>query len=386
FGAGTGRAHVHALKRIGATALNQPGHNLPIQRTPFIGRRAELAALIPVLLDASIRLITLTGPGGTGKTRLAIRAATDVAGQFLGGVYFVNLAPTLDETMVVSAIAQAAGVRDKAGRTLGEAVKEHFRNQFPVLMVLDNFEQVVGAASEITELLDACPSLKVMVTSRIVLRIYGEFEFSVSPLPVPDAAASLSPGRLLDYPSISLFAQRAAAVKPDSRVNVQNARAVVDLCRRLDGLPLAIELAAARVKVLPPGGLVARIESRLDLLTGGARDLPERQRTLRRTIDWSHDLLSPAEQRLFRRLAVFAGGFTLEAAEAVCDAREDLGIDPLEGIGSLLDKSLLRESPAAGGEPRFFLLETIREYALERLAASGRGAPAPGRPPPPLPR
>jgi predicted ATPase len=272
--------------------------------------------------------------------------------------------------MVMSAIAQAAGVRE-AGQPLHEAVKEHFRNQDPVLLVLDNFEQVAAAAFEITDLLDACPTMKAMVTSRMALRIYGEHEFSVSPLGVPDAAVQLSPGRLLDYPSISLFVQRAAAVKPDFRLNVQNAQAVTELCRRLDGLPLAIELAAARIKVLPPGGMLSRIESRLDLLGGGARDLPERQRTLRRTIDWSHDLLSPAEQRLFRRLAAFVGGFTLEAAEAVCNTQEDLGMDLFEGVASLVDKSLLTQTGSGEGEPRFTMLETIREYGLERLEQSG---------------
>jgi predicted ATPase/predicted Ser/Thr protein kinase len=370
-GASARFGRTHTDKSEAAKALSQPRYNLPLQRTPFVGRRAELAALIPLLLDSSIRLITLTGPGGTGKTRLAIQAATDLATQFPGGIYFVNLAPTLDEAMVISAIAQAAGIRERAGRTFHELVKEHFQNRGSALLVLDNFEQVAAAASEITELLDACPAVKVMVTSRIVLRVYGEHEFPVSPLPLPDAAVPLSPGRLLDYPSISLFVRRAAAVKPDFRLNVQNAQAVTELCRRLDGLPLAIELAAARVKVLPPGGLLARIESRLDLLTGGARDLPERQRTLRRTIDWSHDLLLPAEQLLFRRLAAFVGGFTLEAAEAACNTQDDLGMDLFEGVASLVDKSLLIQTDSTDGEPRFAMLETIREYGLERLKLGG---------------
>lgn len=371
FGASTRFVRPAGDKSVAASALSPQRHSLPLHRTPFIGRRAELAALIPTLLDRSIRLITLTGPGGTGKTRLAIQAATDLAAQFPGGIYFVNLAPILDAAMVMPAIAQTAGIRERAGWPLHEAVKEHFRNHASMLLVLDNFEQVSSAASEITELLDVCPAMKIMVTSRIVLRIYGEHEFSVSPLPVPDAGVPLSPGRLLDYPSISLFVQRAAAVKPDFRLNVQNVQAVVELCRRLDGLPLAIELAAARIKVLPPGGLLSRIANRLDVLTGGARDLPERQRTLRRTIDWSHDLLSSSEQKVFRRLSVFAGGCTLEAAEAICNTQEDLETDLLETIASLIDKSLLIQTGPADTEPRFTMLETIREYGLERLKQSG---------------
>jgi predicted ATPase len=210
-----------------------------------------------------------------------------------------------------------------------------------------------------------------MVTSRTVLRVYGEHEFSVPPLPLPESDRPLPPGRLLDFPSIALFVQRATAVKPDFSLTVQNADAIVQICRRLDGLPLAIELAAARVKVLPPASLLARIASRLELLTGGARDLPERQRTLRRAIDWSHDLLTPSEQKLFRRLSIFVGGCTLEAAEAVCDAQEDLGIDLLDAVTSLVDKSLLSQMGSGDGEPRSTMLETIREYGRERLEQSG---------------
>jgi predicted ATPase len=360
-----------AQRGAGARSISQVPNNLPPQRTPFIGRRAELAALLPLLLDRAIRLITLTGPGGTGKTRLAIQAATDLAGQFPGGICFVNLAPVFDTASVIPAIAQAAGIRETPGRSLIAMVQEHFRGPSSALLVLDNFEQVAAAAPEITELVDACPVLKVMVTSRVVLRIYGEHEFSVAPLPVPETDAPLSPARLLDFPSISLFVQRAAAVKPGFQLNVQNANAVVEVCRRLDGLPLAIELAAARVKLLPPAALLARIASRFELLTGGARDLPERQRTLRRAIDWSHDLLATAEQRLFRRLSGFVGGCTLEAAEAVCNTEEDLELDLLEGVASLVDKSLLSQAGPGDGEPRFKMLETIREYGIERLEQSG---------------
>jgi serine/threonine protein kinase len=300
---------------------SQRSHNLPLQRTPLIGRRAERSALQPLLLDREVRLITLTGPGGTGKTRLAVQAAADVLDSFAAGVRFVNLGPLSDPRLVVSAIAQVLGIRETPGRPLIDVLKEKLAGTSPMLLVLDNFEQVAAAAADILEILDACPAIKAMVTSRTVLRVYGEHEFSVPPLPLPESDLSLSPGHLLDFPSIALFVQRATAVKPDFSLTVQNADAVVQVCRRLDGLPLAIELAAARVKVLPPVSLLTRIASRLELLTSGARDLPERQRTLRRTIDWSHDLLTPPEQKLFRRLSVFAGGCTLEAVEAVCDAR-----------------------------------------------------------------
>jgi predicted ATPase len=345
--------------------------NLPVQRTPFIGRYAERAALQSLLLDPAIRLITLTGPGGTGKTRLAVQLATDLAGHFPGGVCFVNLAPISDLKLVVSAIVQALNIREMPGRALLDLLEERLRGPGPTLLVLDNFEQLAGAAPVTSEILDACPAVKAVVTSRVVLRVYGEQEFPVLPLTTPDAGAVLSPLRLLDFPSIALFVQRATAVKPDFCLTAQNASAVVEICRRLDGLPLAIELAAARVKVLSPAGMLARIASRLELLTGGARDLPERQRTLRRAIDWSYDLLTPAEQKLFRRLSVFVSGCTLEAAEAVCNTQEDLDWDLFEAVASLVDKSLLNQTGPNDEQPRFTMLETIREYAYERLEQSG---------------
>jgi predicted ATPase len=371
---------LRAMQMDGAAALavTQPTVNrdrrpdtLPPQRTPFVGRIGERATLRTLLLDPATRLMTLTGPGGTGKTRLAVQIAADLSDRFDGGVAFVNLAPIADAAHVPSAVASSLGVREGGDRALMTAIAEHLCGRGATLLLLDNFEQVSDAASLVREWLDACPSLKVLVTSRVVLRIYGEQEFPVPPLELPAADGLGSPAALMEYPSIALFVQRAAASRPDFALTVQNASAVVDVCRRLDGLPLAIELAAARVKILPPGELRARLERRLELLTGGARDLPERQQTLRRTIKWSYDLLTPAEQTLFQRLSVFAGGCTLESIEAVCNTREDLGVSVLDGVGSLVDNSLLVQRPSADGESRFTMLETFREYGRERLLDSG---------------
>ena len=353
---------------------SQSSTTLPPQRTALVGRANELTAVKGILLDPDTRLLTLTGPGGTGKTRLAAQVAADFAEIFEGGSAFVNLAPIVDPSLVASAVAQAIGVRESADHALVAAITEHLRNSGSTLLVLDNFEQVSEAAGLVRELLDACPALKVLVTSRVVLHIYGEQEFPVPPLSLPERSSS-SPAELLEYASIALFVQRAAASRPDFALTAKNAEYVAAICRRLDGLPLAIELAAARVKILPPADLLARLERGLEILTGGARDLPERQQTLRGAIKWSYDLLTPAEQRLFRRLSVFAGGCTLEAAEAVCDASEDLGIDVLLGVSALVDNSLLVQRSSDDGDPRFHMLETFREYGRERLRDSGETAP-----------
>jgi predicted ATPase/serine/threonine protein kinase len=344
---------------------------LPLQRTPLLGRAAELARIEQLISAGAVRLLTLTGPGGTGKTRLAIQAAENLAHCFEGGLEFVNLAPISDAALVVSAVARALDVRESGDQSLESAIAEHLRGRGPTLLLMDNFEQVSDAATLVQHLLDGCPELTVLVTSRQGLHIYGEQEFPVPPLPLPPPGALFSPSTLTDCPSVALFVQRASASRPDFAMTPANAGAVVEICCRLDGLPLAIELAAARVKILPPGELLARIERPLELLTGGARDLPERQQTLRQAIKWSYDLLTPPEQKLFRRLSVFAGGCTLEAAEAVCDTLEDLGIPVLDGVTALVDNSLLVQRAADDREPRFVMLETFREYGREQLIAHG---------------
>ena len=363
---------------MGEAAVEEPGapspRQLPPQRNALVGRERELQAAKNLLMQDDIRLITLTGPGGTGKTRLAVQLAEDVAEQFAGGVCFAGLASIVDSGLVVSAIAQALEVRASGNRPLVEEMKEHLRRLPRALLVLDNFEHLLAAAPMVTELLAASRTLKILVTSRAALHIYGEQEFHVPPLALPDPR-SLGPVELLsDYPAVALFVQRARAVKPGFALGEDNAAPVAEICARLDGLPLAIELAAARVKVLTPAAILGRLESRLRLLTGGARDLPERQQTLRRAMDWSYELLAGEEQKLFRRLAVFVGGFTLEAAEAVANAGADLDLDAFDGVASLVDKSLLQQMGESAGEARFGMLETVREYGLERLAASAEEA------------
>jgi predicted ATPase/serine/threonine protein kinase len=344
---------------------------LPPQRTVLLGRSLELERIGELLLGSNTRLLTLTGPGGTGKTRLAMQAADNLAPRFEGGLTFVNLAPIADAALVVSAVARALGVRESGDLPLEQAIAEHLRGRGRTLLLIDNFEQVADAAILVQELLDACPELNVLVTSRQALRIYGEQEFPVPPLPLPSPGALFSTTTLMECASVALFVQRAAAGRPDFTLTPKNAAAVVEICCRLDGLPLAIELAAARVKILPPAELLTRIERPLELLTGGARDLPERQQTLRQAIKWSYDLLPAPEQTLFRRLSVFAGGATLEAIEAVCDTTEDLGIDVLAGVTALVDNSLLVQRAAEEREPRFVMLETFREYAREQLIEHG---------------
>ncbi len=361
----------NASEIVSGQAERRPA-NLPAQRTPFVGREKEIAAGKELLLRPDVRLLTITGPGGIGKTRLALKVADALAEHFPGGIYFVSLAPLSDPTLIASAIVETLGIRERGGRSPREVLNKYLEDasRAPTLFLLDSFERLIPAASIVAELLAAGPNLRILVTSRGALHLYGEHEFPVPPLAVPDLRAIPPVEALSQYAAVALFVQRAVAAKPDFELDRQNAPAVIEICARLDGLPLAIELAAARVKVLSLPSMRTRLASRLQLLTGGARDLPQRQQTLRAAIDWSHDLLSAAEQRLFRRLSVFAGGCTLEAVEAVCDAKADLDLDLLEGMESMVDKSLMQLVAQPDGESRFLMLETIREYAREKLEAS----------------
>jgi predicted ATPase/class 3 adenylate cyclase/Tfp pilus assembly protein PilF len=345
-------------------------NNLPLQPTPLIGREKEVAQVCTLLRHEETRLLTLTGPGGTGKTRLALQAAADFLDDFPDGTFFVPLATLSESELFFSALAETLGVKETGEQSLDESLKDYLSER-RLLLLLDNFEQVLGAASAVTELLAAAQGLKVLATSRAPLGLYGEHEFPVPPLTLPDLRHPPSLERLTQYEAVELFVERAQAVKPDFKVTNESAPAVAEICVRLDGLPLAIELAAARIKMLPPKAMLQRLSSRLKLLTGGARDLPERQRTLRATIEWSHALLDEGEQLLFGRLAVFSGGRALEAIEAICDAEGDLPVEAFEGVSSLLDKSLLGQEEGPGGEPRFVMLETVHEFAREKLLGSG---------------
>lgn len=349
-------------------SLDARPNNLPLQPTALLGREAELAEAKVRLREPTTRLLTLTGTGGSGKTRLALQVAADLIDDFAHGVWFVDLGATSEPALVLSEVARAIGLREEGGGTIEEQLRDHLRDK-EILLLLDNFEQLLPAAKTLARLLSTCPKLKLLVTSRAPLRIAGEQEFPIPPLPVPDPRRLPDLAHLEAFPSVELFVARATAIKPGFALTAANAPAVAAICVALDGLPLAIELAAARVRMLAPEAMIKRLEERLKLLTGGGRDKAERQQTMRGAIAWSYALLAEPDQLLFARLSVFAGGCTFEAAEVVVNGTGDL--DLFDGIGRIVEHSLLRQEDGPAGEPRFRMLATIREFAEERLVERG---------------
>ncbi len=343
---------------------------LPVSLTPLIGREQEVETIHALLSRSDMRLLTLTGTAGVGKTRLALEVARELVPDFADGAHFVSLALLSDPALVIPTIAHSMGLMESGSQSLLEQLKtsQHDKQR---LLLLDNFEQVITAAPLLAELLEACPALKLLVTSREVLHLRGEHQFAVLPLALPDPERLPDDRSLAHVPAVDLFLQRAQATRADFHVTADNAATIAEICLRLDGLPLAIELAAARVKLLTPQALLARLDRRLHVLTGGARDLPLRQRTLRNTLAWSYSLLTQEEQHLFQRMSVFAGGATLAAVEAVCEALGDEPGRVFDGVASLLDKSLLQKPAQGDEEPRLLMLETIREYGLEQLSSGG---------------
>lgn len=371
-------------------AITSPPHNLPAQLTPFIGRREEVTAVSQLIgrENSPTRLLTITGPGGTGKTRLSLQVANSLLANsllandlladelrqeqpacFPDGLYFVGLSSLTDPAQVVTAVAEILGVREQNGRSLLDSLKTNLQSK-RLLLILDNFEHVLAAAADMADLLTAVPDLRLLVTSQAVLHLYGEYEFPLAPLPLPQPGQSLPAAELLNYAAIALFVARVQAVQPGFTLTGANSEAVVAICRQLDGMPLALELAAARSKLFTPAAMLAQLNNRLRFLTGQTRNLAARQQTLRATLDWSYNLLEPAEQVAFNQLTAFVGYFSIAAAEAVL-AQAD-GYAALDLLAALADKNMLRHLPPSENEtePRFRMLQTLREYGLEKLAAS----------------
>ena len=349
------------------SSLDATPNNLPTRMTTFLGRDEEIEAIGALLAES--RLLTLTGPGGTGKTRLSLEVAGRALRHYPDGVWFVELAPISDPDLVATTVAQALKLSERAGRTPLERVVDHIGPN-RVLLVLDNFEQVLGAGPVVNQMLTSCPNLTVLASSRSALQVSGEQEYPVPPLGLPDPTNLPSLARLSQYEAVALFIERARAVKPAFAVTNENAPAVAEICVRLDGLPLAIELAAARIRVFTPQAMLARLGDRLGLLSGGARDLPARQQTLRNAIAWSHDMLDETDRELFARLSVFVGGAGVEFVERVCVGGS--GADPFDALISLVEHSLVRQGEGVGGEARFGMLETIRDFAIEQAVQRGQ--------------
>src|SRR6266567_4779073 len=357
------------LHRSDSELLQMSKDIMPVQFTPLIGREQELTHVCALLRKPEVRLLTLIGPGGVGKTRLGVATVNALNDDYADGVCSVSLAPVINPDQVIPTIAKTFGLWEGGERPLLEQVLDYLRDKH-LLLLLDNFEQIIAAAPVLADLLSTCQRLKLLVTSRAALHLPGEFEFPVSPLRTPDLTQALESELLASNPAVELFQVRAQAVQPNFQLTPTNIRTIAEICVRLDGLPLAIELAAARIKMLSPAALLSRLSHRLQILTRGARDLPARQQTLRNTLQWSYDLLNLQEQRLFRRLSVFVGGLTLEAVEAVCYDTKQEAAFTLDEIASLLDKSLIIQVEDEQ-EARFTMLMTVHEYGLECLQERG---------------